>query len=208
MPPKGTKKGTNAAPWWWEEAVCELWAAEGKPKRRQKFHGEAIEALDAAHGGDERALVWQRTGWGSADALFNTILTARNATVAQARAAAIQGGLCLRDGESILQHMSAHLQHMRDGNPLVVCEQAELDHHQRAVDLLQIIHELHQRHLVNGPVLNQKDRCLLGDLHGSLSDGSLYEAVVPLLERQWDAEGPSAKKRRTSTGIPWWWAGG
>ena len=46
MPPKGVKKGTNAAPWWWEPAICELWAAGGKDKHRQKFYDVAVTELD------------------------------------------------------------------------------------------------------------------------------------------------------------------
>lgn len=66
MPPKGSKKSTNQAPWWWGPAVCELWAAEGKDKRREKFYAEAVDALDAVHGGAVLAAVEQKTNWGSA----------------------------------------------------------------------------------------------------------------------------------------------
>jgi hypothetical protein len=66
MPPKGSKKGTNPAPWWWEPAVCELWADGGKDARREKFYDEAVDALDAAYGGAEMATAWSKSNWGSA----------------------------------------------------------------------------------------------------------------------------------------------
>jgi hypothetical protein len=66
MPPKGSKKGTNPAPWWWEPAICELWADGGKDARRRKFYEEAVAALDAVYGGPELATAWTKSNWGSA----------------------------------------------------------------------------------------------------------------------------------------------
>jgi hypothetical protein len=65
MPPKDSKKGTNQPPWWWEPAVCELWATEGKSKQREKFYGEAVVALDSVYGGKQRAGTCSKTNWGS-----------------------------------------------------------------------------------------------------------------------------------------------
>jgi hypothetical protein len=66
MPPKGSKKSTNQATWWWDPGVCELWAAEGKDKRRKKFYVEAVEALDAVYGGAQLADTGSRSNWGCA----------------------------------------------------------------------------------------------------------------------------------------------
>ena len=66
MPPKGSKKGTNPAPWWWEPAVCELWADGGKDARREKFYDEAVDALDAVYGGAEMVTACSKSNWGSA----------------------------------------------------------------------------------------------------------------------------------------------
>ena len=140
MPPKGSKKSTNQAPWWWGPAVCELWAAEGKDKRREKFYAEAVEALDAVYGGTHLAGTGSRTNWGCAGEcfavlrglisgatahLFNVILTVRNWTVKQARDEAIQGGLCLNQEQTILEYMAKHLLHLRNQNrsPLLVVEE-------------------------------------------------------------------------------------
>jgi hypothetical protein len=141
MPPKGSKKGTNQAPWWWELAVGELWAAEGKPIGRPEFHLQALEALDSAHGGAHQAKASSMTNWSTAgefllccaqmvtlicdatDLLFNKILEVRNLTRFKARAAAIKGGLCLGDDCSILEHMSTHLQSIRDGKSMIVMKE-------------------------------------------------------------------------------------
>eukprot|EP00658_Telonema_sp_P-2_P070700 TRINITY_DN60117_c0_g1_i3.p1 TRINITY_DN60117_c0_g1~~TRINITY_DN60117_c0_g1_i3.p1 ORF type:complete len:122 (-),score=33.82 TRINITY_DN60117_c0_g1_i3:53-418(-) len=92
MPPKGSKKGSNPAPWWWEPAICELWADGGKDARRAKFYEEAVEALDAVYGGPELATAWTKSNWGSADRLFDNILKVRKWTVRQAREVAAKGG--------------------------------------------------------------------------------------------------------------------
>ena len=65
---QGSKKGTSPAPWWWEPAICELWAEGGKDARRGKFYDEAVEALNAVcmHGGGDSAAVGQKSSWGSA----------------------------------------------------------------------------------------------------------------------------------------------
>ena len=66
MPPKSSTNCPNPAPWWWEPAVCELWAANDKENLRAKFYAEAVDALDAVHGGAVLAAVVQQTNWGSA----------------------------------------------------------------------------------------------------------------------------------------------
>jgi hypothetical protein len=66
MPPKGSTNFPNPALWWWEPAVCELWAANHKENRRAKFYAEVVDALDAVHGGAVLAAVEQKTNWGSA----------------------------------------------------------------------------------------------------------------------------------------------
>jgi hypothetical protein len=62
MPPKLK----NPAQWWWGPAVCELWAANHKDKRRAKFYTEAVDALDAVHVGGVLVVVKQKTNWGCA----------------------------------------------------------------------------------------------------------------------------------------------
>ena len=68
MPPKKGKKGSNAAPWWWELAVAEGWAIGMKDNRRDKVYAEAVAQLDAVYGGVSAAVVSKYTNWGSAGA--------------------------------------------------------------------------------------------------------------------------------------------
>ena len=49
-------------------------------------------------------------GGGAADLLFDNILKVRKWTVQAARNVAAKGGLRLHRGQSILQHMTLHLQ--------------------------------------------------------------------------------------------------
>ena len=65
MPPKGSKAAGNPAPWWWEPAVCELWADGGKDSRQTKFYNEAVGLLDAAYGGEGAAQASKRSFWDS-----------------------------------------------------------------------------------------------------------------------------------------------
>ena len=128
MPPKKGKKGSNAAPWWWELAVAEGWAIGMKDNRRDKVYAEAVAQLDAVYGGVSAAVVSKYTNWGSAgaltvggaDSLMNKILKVRKLTVKEARMLALQGGLCLSEHLTIMQTMTEHLAAVRGSEQRVV----------------------------------------------------------------------------------------
>lgn len=60
--------------------------------------------------------------WCLTDIMFDNILKPRNWSAVQARSAAMQGGLCLAEDCSILEHMTQHPEHLQDGSMMVVCQ--------------------------------------------------------------------------------------
>ena len=124
MPPKNSKKASGTpAPSWWVGLVCEMWAAQGKPRLRAAFYRHVVECLDEIYGGVGEAGVPGYSCWGTkgvlrvlstdnardcaggTDALFNDILVKLNWTVQRAREDSSVEVMCLGDDESIAEHM-------------------------------------------------------------------------------------------------------
>jgi hypothetical protein len=76
MPPKNSKKASGTpAPSWWVGLVCEMWAAQGKPRVRTAFYRHVVECLDEIYGGVGEARVPEYSCWGNAGVLRTRVLS-------------------------------------------------------------------------------------------------------------------------------------